>query len=80
MEGTYDIPNKNPNFFVTTGTKSDGVFAEMQIISYIFIILKHIQVSSQFRKILMLKVRLNFFGTLCTQVLGLDCVMCLYYI
>ena len=33
MEGTYDIPNKNPHFFVTTEPKSDGVFAEMQIIS-----------------------------------------------
>ena len=43
-------------------TKLDGVFAEMQIIGYIFIILKHIQVSSQFRKLLMLKVRLSFLG------------------
>ena len=35
MEGTYDIPNKNPNFcdFLT---KSDGVFAKMQLFSYIF--------------------------------------------
>ena len=43
-------------------TKSDGIFAKMQIISYIFIILKHIQVSSQFRKLLMLKVWLSFWG------------------
>ena len=42
-------------------TKSDGVFAEMQIISYNFIILKHIQINSQFRKILMLKVWLSSF-------------------
>ena len=41
-------------------TNSDGVFAEMQIISYNFIILKHIQINSQFREILMLKVRLSF--------------------
>ena len=34
----------------------------MQKISYNFIILKHIQINSQFRKILMLKVRLSFFG------------------
>ena len=46
---------------MTTDTKSDGVFAEMQIISYNFIILQHIQINSQFRKILMLKVRLSFF-------------------
>ena len=44
-------------------TKSDAVVAEMQIISNIFIILKHIQVSSQlFGKLLMLKVRLTFLG------------------
>ena len=61
MEGTYDIPNKNPHFFLNNWTKSDGVFAKMQIISYSFIILKHIQVSSQFRKLLMLKVWLSFF-------------------
>ena len=41
-------------------TNSDGVFAEMQIISYNFIILKHIQINSLFREILMLKVRLSF--------------------
>ena len=47
-------------------TKSDGVFAEMQIISHNFITLKHIQINSQFRKILMLKVWLQFFGgTIC---------------
>ena len=52
MEGTYDIPNKNPQLFVTTEPNRMGFsvkfFTEMQIISYIFIILKHIQVSSQF--------------------------------
>ena len=58
MVGTYDIPNKNPLFFVTTEPNWMGFFAEMQIISYIFILLKHIQVSSQFQKLLMLKVRL----------------------
>ena len=42
-------------------TKSDVFFAEMQIISYKFIILKHIQINLQFQKILMLKVRLYFF-------------------
>ena len=36
------------------------LFAEMQIISYTFSILKHIQIGSQFRNILMLKVRLPF--------------------
>ena len=68
MEGTYDIPNNNPHFFVTTEPKSDGALAEMHITSYIFIIIKHIQVSSQFRKFLMLKVRLSFFGTICTSI------------
>ena len=34
----------------------------MQIISYNFIILKHIQINSHFRKILMLKVWLSFLG------------------
>ena len=63
MEGTYDIPNNNKKstFLHDYWTKSDGVLAELQIISYIFIILKHIQVSSQFRKLLMLKVWLSFF-------------------
>ena len=42
-------------------TKWDGVFAEMQIISYSCIILKHIQIDLQFWKLLMLKVRLHFF-------------------
>ena len=51
--------NKNPYFFVTT--KTDGVFAQMQIISSSFIILKHIQIDLQFWKLLMLKVRLYFF-------------------
>ena len=64
MEWTYDIPYKNLHF-VTTENKSDGVFAEIQIMSYILIFLKHIQVSSQFQKILMLKIRLSFLGTIC---------------
>ena len=68
MEGTYGIPNKNPHFFVTTEPN------RMQIRSYIFIILKHIQVTSHFRKLLMLKVRLSFIffagggGAICTAV------------
>ena len=39
MEGTYDILNQNPQFVTTEPNRK--VFAEMQIISYIFIILKH---------------------------------------
>ena len=62
MEGTYGIPNKNPIFFRAYSTNSDAVFAVMQIISYIFIILKHIPVSSKFQKLLMLKVRYHFFS------------------
>ena len=62
MKGAYDIPNKNPYFFMTTEPNWMGVFVEMQIISYIFIILKHIQVSSHFQKLLMLKVQLSLFG------------------
>ena len=38
IEGTYDIPYKK-KIPISSWTKSDGVFAEMQIISYIFIIL-----------------------------------------
>ena len=45
-EGTNDMPYKNPYFFRDNWAKSDGVFAEMQIISYSFImILKHIQIN-----------------------------------
>ena len=57
-KGSYDMPYKNPYFFVTT--EPDRL--EMQISSYKFIILKYIQINSQFRKILMLKFRLSFFG------------------
>ena len=39
MEGTYDMPYKIL-YLCDYWTKSDGVFAEMQIISYIIIILK----------------------------------------
>ena len=56
MEGTYDMPYKNPYFFVTTEPNRMGFFAEMQIISYSIIILKYIQINSQFQKLLMLKV------------------------
>ena len=48
-------------FFRDYWTKSDGVCAEIQIISYSFIILKHIQVDLQIWKLLILKVRLYFF-------------------
>ena len=55
MEGTYDVPNKKPNFFVIADrTKLDGVFAEMQIIDYSFVILNHIQIDSPIWKLLML--------------------------
>ena len=54
------MPYKSPYFFVTTEPNRMGVFAELQIISYNSIILKHIQINSQFRKILMLRVRLSF--------------------
>ena len=50
------------SFFVTTEPNRMGFFAEMQIISYNCIVLKHIQINSQFQKILMLKFRLSFFG------------------
>ena len=57
MESTYDKHNKNPYFFVTSEEKKlDEVFTEMQMISYSFIILKHIQIDLQFSKLLMLKV------------------------
>ena len=56
MEGTYGffyLPNKNPNFFCDYWTKSDEIFAEMQIISYICHNPKaYIKHSSQFRKLL----------------------------
>ena len=60
MEGTYDMPYTNPYFFMTTEPNWMGVFAEMQTISYNFIILKHTQINSQLRKMLMLKFRLSF--------------------
>ena len=41
MEGTYDIPFKTKIRICDYWTKLDGVFSEMQIISYSFI-LKHI--------------------------------------
>ena len=44
MEGTHDMPYKKSLFLRDYWTKSDGVFAEMQIISYSFIFLKHIQI------------------------------------
>ena len=45
-------------------TKLDGVCTEMLIISYSHIFLKHIQVNSQFWKLLMLKVQLYLFLTI----------------
>ena len=61
---------KNPYFFMTTEPNRMGFFAEVQMISYNSIILKHIQINSQFRKILMLKVWLTFFlgETICISV------------
>ena len=56
MEETNNIPYKNPFFFMTT--KSVRIFVKMKIISSGFIILKQIQITSQFWKLLMLKVRL----------------------
>ena len=59
MEGTYDIPTmqaSNGIFLCDYRTKSDVVFAEMQIISYRFIVLKNIVINEQFGEILMLKV------------------------
>ena len=56
MEGTYDKHNKYPYFFVTTEPNRKGFSPIMQIISYSFIILKHIQIDLQFWKLLMLKV------------------------
>ena len=56
MECTYDKHLKKSIFLHDFWAKSDGVFAEMQIISYIFIILKHIEIDLQFGKLLMLIV------------------------
>ena len=53
MEGTYDMLNikiLKKYFLHDYWTKSDGVFAKRQIISYNFIILKHIQINSQISK------------------------------
>ena len=61
MESTYDKQQKSI-FLRDYGTKSDGVFAEMPIISYSRIILKQIQIDLQFWNLLMLKVRLYFWG------------------
>ena len=48
----------------TTSRRRGGslLLNSINLVSYIFIILKHIQVTSQFRKLLMLKVRLSFLG------------------
>ena len=59
MEGTYDVPNTNPHFFVTTQLNRMGFFAELQIICYNVIILKHIQIDLQFRSYIL-------FGTIGT--------------
>ena len=65
MEGTYDMPYKN-NFFVTTRPNRIGDFAEMQIISYNFIILKHIFRSiHNFERYWCWKSDYHFFGTIC---------------
>ena len=66
MEGTYDMPYKNSYFVVTKMTTEPnqvGFIARIQIISYNFINLKHIQINSQFQKLLMLKKSdCNFLG------------------
>ena len=56
MEGTYDIPYKNHYFFVTTEPNQMEFSVIMQISSYRFIILEHIEIRPQFWKLLMLKV------------------------
>ena len=50
MEGTPDISYKKKKiiFLRDYWTKADGVSADMQIISYSFIVLKHIYVDLQF--------------------------------
>ena len=77
MEGTYDMPykkkkKKKKKILISSWLLNQMgcyfFFAEMQIISSNCIILKHIQINSQFRKILMLKVQLSFFGTICTGI------------
>ena len=58
-------PYKNPYFFVTTEQNRMGFSLRcIYIISFNCIILKHIQIISQYRKILMLNVRISssFFG------------------
>ena len=62
MEGTYDIPNKKSTFLCDYWTKSDRVLTEMQIISYIFIILKHIQVSFIISKVIDAESPIIIFG------------------
>ena len=51
----------------------------MQIISYIFVFLKHIQVNSLFWKLLMLKVWLYFLGGQSVQCLIFYCVLFIGY-
>ena len=62
MESTYDKQQKSI-FLCDYWTKSDGVFTEMQIISYSFIILKHIQIDLHFESYWCWKSDCNFFGT-----------------
>ena len=61
MEGTSNMPDKKCLFFRDYWTKSDGDFAEMQIISYIIITRKHTQINLQFWKLLVLEVRLYYY-------------------
>ena len=49
---------QNSLFLRDYWTKSDGVFAEMQMNSNSFIIIKHIKINQQFRNLLMLKFQL----------------------
>ena len=50
MERTYNMSYKNPYFFVTTEPNWMGVFAEMQIISYSFVILKYFRSIQNFER------------------------------
>ena len=60
MEGTYDIPYKNPYFYGDYWIKSDGNSVEMQIISYSFIVLKHNYINLQILKAIDAEVPMVF--------------------
>ena len=70
MEGTYDMPYKNPYFFVTTEPNWMGVFAEKQIISHNFIILKAYTDQFTISKDTCIDAEslVIFFGTICINI------------